>query len=485
MIRANSIWIPAIAVLLLSGCTVGPDYHRPATTMPVAYAPAVPPSTQPTTHPSQTNPQMADIAQWWSVFNDPILTSLIERAAEGNLDLQQAASRIRQARAARDGVIGNLWPSVDTSAAYTRSRGSTSVGDAGGARNLFQAGLDASWELDIFGGTRRGIEASTADLEASIEDRRDVLVTLVSEVAIDYISLRGVQQQIAIAKNNLIAQQHSADVTQKRFSGGFASGLDVANAQAQVATTAAQIPTLEGQARQLIYSLGVLLGRQPQTLLAELDGTMEIPRVPAAIPVGLPSDLLLRRPDIRRAEAQLHAATARIGVATADLFPQFSLTGSLGVQGNKAASLTNWSSRYWSIGPSVIWPLFDAGKIRANIRVQDELQEQALLTFRSAVLTALQDVDSSLVSFAREQEHYKALADAVTANRRAVDLATRLYADGQTDFLNVVLAQRSLYASQDALAQSQTTIATDLVSLYKALGGGWKPIASSKTAKAQ
>jgi NodT family efflux transporter outer membrane factor (OMF) lipoprotein len=479
--RIKGSWtlIATVAGIGLSGCTVGPDYRRPATTMPVAFAAPVSPTTAPTTHPSETNPQAANLVQWWTTFDDPLLTSLIQRAAAGNLDLQQAEARIRQARAARDVVVGDFWPSVDASAAYSRSQapsGRVSGGtlSSNGARDLFQAGLDASWELDIFGGTRRDIEAATADLQASMEDRRDVLVTLVSEVAINYIALRGDQQQIAIARDNLAAQQHSADVTQKRFSGGFASGLDVANAQAQVATTAAQIPLLQAAARQTIYSLGVLLGQQPQALLGELDQTEAIPRVPAAIPVGLPSDLLRRRPDIRRAEAQLHAATARIGVATADQFPRFSLTGSLGVEGDKASSLTNWSNRFWSVGPSVSWPLFDAGKIRANIRVQNAIQEQALLAYRSTVLTALSDVDSSLVAFAREQEHYKALSEAVAANRRAVDLATRLYADGQTDFLNVLTAQRSLYASQDALVQSSRAIATDLVSLYKALGGGWK-----------
>ncbi len=450
--------------------------------MPASFSPAASPTTTPTTHPSEALSQGADanIVQWWANFHDPLLTSLIERAVAGNLDLQQAEARIRQARAARDVIVGNFWPSVDAGASYTRSRGASGSipnggGSSSGARDLFQAGLDATWELDIFGGTRRDIEAANSDLQASIEDQRDVMVTLTAEVAINYISLRASQRQIAIARDNLVAQQRSADVTRTRFNGGFASGLDVANAEAQVATTASAIPVLQGMARQTIYSLSVLLGQQPQTLLSELDADAPIPVVPASIPIGLPSDLLRRRPDIRRAEAQLHSATARIGVATADLFPRFSLTGSLGVQGNKGSSLTNWSNRYWSVGPSVSWPLFDAGKIRANIRVQDALQEQALLTYRAAILTALQEVDSALVGYSREQEHYSALSDAVAANRRAVTLATRLYADGQTDFLNVLTAQRALFASQDALVQSSQLIATDLITLYKALGGGWTP----------
>jgi NodT family efflux transporter outer membrane factor (OMF) lipoprotein len=467
-----------------SGCMVGPNYKPPKLAMPQAWAP---PTTAPTTQDSVTTTASAEMTTWWGTLRDPVLNSLVDRAIESNLDLKQAESRIRQARASRGVTGAALWPTANTTGSYSRvgSGGTSSVrfvgpggtiSDSGGSassRDLFRAGLDASWELDLFGGVRRDIEAANADLRAAIEDRRDVLVTLTSELALDYVDLRGFQRQIVIARQNLKSQQHSADLTRRRRAGGFVSGLDVANADATVATTRAQIPLLEQNARQAIYSIALLLGREPAALVEELSAEAPIPSIPSAVPVELPSDLLRRRPDIRRAEEQIHASTARVGVATADLFPRFSLTGSMGTQGNQLQSLANWNNGSWSIGPGVSWPIFSAGSIRANIRVQNALQEQAAIRYEQAVLTALRDVESALVAFAQEQEHRKALTEAVTANRTAVDLSQRLYTQGQTDFLNVLSAQRSLYASEDALVQSDRTVATNLVALYKALGGGW------------
>jgi multidrug efflux system outer membrane protein len=249
----------------------------------------------------------------------------------------------------------------------------------------------------------------------------------------------------------------------------------VANADAQVATTEAQIPRLEASARAAIYSLGVLLGREPAVLATELSQASPIPPVPPKVPVGLPSDLVRRRPDIRRAEAQVHAATARIGVAAADLFPRFFLTGSFGFSSNDLNRLGNLNnSKFWSFGPSLTWPVFAGGRIRANIEVQDALQEQALIGYQKTVLTALQDVETALVAYAKEQEHRNSLAAAVASNRQAVDLAMKLYVAGRTDFLNVLNAQRSLFVTEDALTQSTRTLGTNLIALYKALGGGWQ-----------
>jgi NodT family efflux transporter outer membrane factor (OMF) lipoprotein len=432
------------------------------------------------------------MADWWKSFEDATLTSLVERAVGANPDLRQAKARIRQARAVRQVASSGLWPTLDASGSYRRTGsgaassggggttggtstiGASPTGSGGTSANLFQTGLDAAWELDIFGGIRRNIEASEADIQAALEDRRDVMVSLAAEVGNHYINLRGLQQQIAIAGRNLEAQQRAARITKKRFEAGFISGLDVANANAQVATTESQIPVLESLAQQEIYSLSVLLGREPNALALELATETPIPLTPPEVPVGLPSDLLRRRPDVRRAESQLHAATARIGVATADLFPRFSLTGSLSLRASGLVSLWNWSNSFWSMGPSVSWPVFDAGRIRANIAVQDALQEQALIAYERAVLTALKDVETALVAYAKEQEHRRALADAVTANRKAVDLAMLLYVQGKTDFLNVVSAQRALYVSEDAWVQSSRTVATNLIALYKALGGGWE-----------
>ncbi len=439
---------------------MGPNFQPPETPVPNEWVGPVPP---PPTAAEQ------DLAQWWTVFNDPMLTSLTDRAIQSNLDLRLAEARVRQARAARGVAASGLGPTVDATGSYRRT------GDAIRTTDLYQAGFDATWELDIFGGTRRSIESATANLEAAIDARLNTLVTLTAEVALNYIQLRGFQEQIAIAQRNLKAQQHSADLTKQRFEGGLVSGLDVANAEAQVASTAAQIPSLEESARQAMYSLSLLLGLEPGGLLAELTPPDAIPAAPPAVPVGLPSELLRRRPDIRQAEAQIHAATAEIGVATADLFPRFSLTGNVGTQGAKFGDLGDWANRFWSIGPSASWTVFATGRILSNIEVQKALQEQSLITYRQTVLTALQDVENALIASAQEQKHYKLLTEAVAANRRAVDLATKLYTQGETDFLNVLQAQGSLYLSETALAISARTLATNLVALYKALGGGWTP----------
>jgi NodT family efflux transporter outer membrane factor (OMF) lipoprotein len=446
-------------LMLIAGCTVGPDFRAPQTEVPDAWVGPLPPPTS----------AEQDLARWWTVFADPILTSLVERAVESNLDLQLAQARIRQARAARGVAASGLGPVLDAAGSYRRS------GTAAATIDQYQAGFDAAWELDLFGGTRRSIEAATANLEAAVDARLNVLVTLTAEVAANYINLRSFQEQITIAERNLKAQLHSADLTRQRFEGGFVSGLDVANAQAQVATTATQIPVLEQAAQQAIYGLSVLLGREPGALLAELAPSAPIPAGSPNVPVGVPSELLRRRPDIRQAEALIHAATAQIGVATADLFPRIALTGSLGTQGDKFSSLTDWANRFWSIGPSASWTLFSTGRVRSNIEVQRALEEQSLIVYRRTILAALQEVENALIASAKEQEHYKALADAVTAHRRAVELATKLYTQGQTDFLNVLQAQGALYVSENALAQSTRTLATNLVALYKALGGGWSP----------
>jgi outer membrane protein, multidrug efflux system len=485
--------ILALCLLLTAGCAVGPDYVKPETKTPEkwngqeAVTPAQPSKTT-------TSPPL-ELAAWWQSFKDPALSSLVEIAIRNNLDLRQAEARIRQARAAAGVAGAPLFPQINSSALYQRSQSSSEgvsasgapsgIATAGGLRELFQVGLDASWELDIFGGRRRNLEAAGADYQAAVEDLRDVLITLVGDVGNNYINLRGLQQQLAIARNNLKAQKHTAEITRKRFEAGFVGVLDVANANAQVATTEAQVPTLESQVKATIYNLGVLLGREPAVLAQELAIAAPIPPTPLKVPVGLPSELVRRRPDIRRAESQLHAATARIGVATADLFPKFSLTGTFGFSSNDLTKLSNLaSSKFWSFGPTVTWPVFAGGAIRWNIEVQNALQEQALLTYQKTVLTALKDVETALVAYAKEQERRQSLATAVTNNRKAVDTAMKLYIAGKTDFLNVLTVQLNLYTSENALAQSTSTVDTNLIALYKALGGGWGTTAAV-TAKTQ
>jgi NodT family efflux transporter outer membrane factor (OMF) lipoprotein len=461
--------IVSSCMMAVHGCMVGPDFRPTRTQTPASW-------TGPTEQMSFTESQQAELLHWWTTFNDDTLTSLVERAMQSNLDVLQAQARIRQARAARGVAYAGLWPIADASAAYTRNRsvGSSSMGTVGAMNNLYHAGLDAAWEADIFGGLRRTVEAADADVLAALEEYGNIQVTLAGEVALNYIDLRTFQQEIIIARNNLEAQQRTAAITRKRFGVGLVSALDVANADAQVATTTSLIPVLETSAQQAVYRLSVLLALEPSALLEELSQAASIPGNPPAIPMLLPSELLLRRPDIRRAEAQIHGATARIGVATADLFPKFNLTGSYGFQGDESGEWIKRADRAWSFGPSVDWNIFDAGRIRANIELQKALQEETLRAYEKTVLMALQEVENALIAYAKEQERRTALLDAVTANRKAVELSTRLYTEGMTDFLNVLIAQRLLFSSEDALALSTRNLSADLVALYKALGGGWE-----------
>jgi NodT family efflux transporter outer membrane factor (OMF) lipoprotein len=455
------------AAMLLAGCTVGPDYRPTKTELPAAWdgttvaAPA---------RASVATTEAVQLSEWWGVLNDPKLTELVTGALQANLDLRTAESALRQARALRAVTAAGFWPNVNATGSYQRG------GPLGGghATDLFQTGLDAAWELDVFGGVRRGIEAADASIDAAVENRRAVLISVAAEVAIDYVDLRAFQQRIQIARDNLKAQKHTSELTRNKVKFGFNSTLDQANADALVATTEATIPPLESSERQTIYALSALLARPPAALKEELSAPGPIPQAPARVPVGLPSALLQRRPDIRQSEALVHAATAQIGVAQAAWFPQFSLTGALGFQSDTLRGLLRSDSGAWSVGPSVTWPIFTAGRIQANIEVQNAAQEQALLAYQKTVLTALQDVESSLVAFALEQQHRQLLDQAVKANTQAVDLSTQLYTQGTTDFLSVLVAQQSLLASQDALAQSNQAIATDLIALYKALGGGWE-----------
>ena len=342
-----------------------------------------------------------------------------------------------------------------------------------GPQNSFTTGFDAAWEVDIFGGTRRRVEAAEANIDAAVEDRRTVLVTLLGDVAKNYIDLRGFQRRLAVAQATLRAQQETARLTKIRFDAGLANDLDAAQAEGLSQQTAAQIPALESALKQTVYRLELLLGRQPGALANELTLDAPIPALPPTAHVGLPAELLRRRPDIRRAERQLAAASAEVGAATADLYPKFSLTGAFGLQSVSASDWFTGRSRFWSIGPTISWPIFDAGKIRANIEVRNAQQEQALRNYEKSVLTALGDVESALVNYAKEQSRYRSLLDATVANRRAVELANDLYRQGLVAFLNVLDAERTLYVTENDLAQSEANMASNLVVLYKALGGGW------------
>lgn len=470
-----SLALLSLLLMSLCGCMVGPNYIAPQATTPAKWA-----SIERTdrSEQSRATSDAPDLISWWRQFSDPVLTTLVEEAVHSNFDIKIAEARLRQARASRGVAFGGLLPSVGASGGYQLVHKAGVSGD----QNLFQAGLDAVWELDLFGGQRRNLESADAGIVAASEGIRAAQVSLVAEVALNYIQLRGSQQEIDIAQKNLTSQQRTAAITHKQFDVGFANGLDVANADATVAMTEAQIPVYETAERQAIYALSVLLARPPADLLQQLSPRVSLPSVPTQVPVGLPSDLLRRRPDIKVSEAQLHAATAQIGVAVADFFPSFSLTGAVNWNSNLLGTLWNSSSRSFGIGPAVSWPIFQGGAIDSNVHLQEALRDQAYLSYQKTVLAALQDVENALIAFAKEQQHRKALNDAVVANRKAVDLSLRLYTEGQTDFLNVVTAQRSLYATEDALVQSNSNIATDLIALYKALGGGGEPLSTHQSA---
>lgn len=468
-----------LLALFFAGCSVGPNYKEPALAVPAVWNEAQQKGVE-------TRP--AELARWWTAFEDPLLNSLVDRAVRSNLDLRVAEARIREARASRTVIAAGAWPRLETSGSYTRSRRSESaldipsqagVGDIAAPRiksegNFFTVGFDANWEIDVFGGVRRGVEAADATIEATEYSRRDVLVSLLGDVAKNYIDLRGAQRRLAVARANLKTQQDSLDLTRVRFNAGLASDLDVARAEAQISTTAAQIPTLESVLKEAAYSLDLLLGLTPGGLWGELEKELAIPSLPPEVLVGLPSDLLRRRPDIRFAERQLAAATAQVGSAIADLFPKFFLTGAGGLQSISASDWFTGQSRYWSIGPTISWPIFDAGRIRANIEIRNAQQEQALNQYEKAVLAALGDVEKSLINYSQEQVRHRSLNDAVASNRRAVEMANELYVHGLNDYLNVLDSQRALYVTETELAQSEATMASNLVALYKALGGGWE-----------
>jgi NodT family efflux transporter outer membrane factor (OMF) lipoprotein len=465
-----------LGTLLISGCSVGPDYRRPVEALAPAWLEA---------ERSEFDTQPASLVNWWTEFNDAELNSLVERAVKSNLDIFIAEARVRESRASQLLAETGEWPRVDLTGSYSRNRSSQNAVAARGQgavteprsnnleQDLYRTGFDAGWEIDVFGGTRRSIEAARANVEASIEDRRDVLVTLLGDVAKNYIDLRGRQRQLAVTQANLQAQQETLRLTRIRFDAGLASDLEIAQAEGQAQTTAAQVPTLESAIKQTAYRLDLLLGSQPGTTWNELSGPAPIPALPPQARVGLPVELLRRRPDIRRAERQLAAATAQIGAATADLYPRFFLIGTFGLQSISATDWFTAQSRFWSIGPTIRWPVFDAGKIRANIEIRNAQQEQALRLYEKSVLSALGDVEMALVNYSKEQSRYRSLLAAVDANRRALQISNDLYIQGLVAFLNVLDAERTLYSSENDLAQSEANMASNLVALYKALGGGW------------
>lgn len=466
----------AAAALLLgpAACAVGPDYEPPRPELPESWGAR---DEAPEGAAGRARAQAADLAEWWTAFGDPALASLARRALEGSLDLRESAARVREARALRGVAQGGLLPEVSGRAGYERLRWSERglFPTDGEDFDFYQTGFDASWEIDVFGGRRREREAADADLGAALEALRDVRVSLVAEVARNYVELRALQARLEVARRTLEAQRRTAELVRARVEAGRAAELDGVRARGQAEATEAILPELEAAARRAIHRLGVLLGREPGALVAELSAPAPVPAPPPEIPIGLPADLLRRRPDIRRAERELAAATARVGVATADLYPRFFLAGSFGVESLESSDLLTAAARAWSFGPSIRWPLFQGGRIRANVEAHDARREQAEIRFERAVLGALRDVEDALVTLGREQARRAALARAADSRRRAVELAGRQYAEGLADFLSVLDAERALYETEDLLVRSQEAAAAAAIALYKAVGGGWAP----------
>lgn len=452
-----------MAALALAGCiTVGPDYTPPASDVPAAWSrldDAVDRASVATT------PDVA--SAWWRSLDDPLLADLVEEALRASPDLRSAQARLREARARRAVSRSGLWPNLTGSASGSR----TEAGDV--ARDAYGVGFDASWELDVFGGVRRGVEAADADLDRAIADLGDTQVSLAAEVALTYVELRTLQIRLRIARDNLASQSETLQLTEWRAEAGLVSEQDVAQARTNREQTRAQIPGLETSSAETEHQLDLLLGKTPGTLRGRLATVGDLPAVPAGIAVGIPADVLRRRADVRSAERQLAAETARLGVAQAARYPSFRLSGSIGIEALSFGDLLDDADSTSSLLGGITAPIFDAGRLRNLVQAQDAVREQALVAYEQAVLTALQEVENALVALARNRERVEALASAATSAHGAAELARQRYSAGLVDFQSVLDTERSVLSVEDSLASTRADGVLALIRLYKALGGGW------------
>lgn len=463
-----------LTTVFLGGCSslpsVGPDYHPPSLAMPERW------------QTDQSDPVSPSIrlAEWWRQFSDADLNRLIDRALADSLDLKLAQARIRQARASRDGAVGDAFPTLSGSLGASRSRSAkatstAATGQTQKVRTLWDAGFDASWELDIFGGTRRAIEAAEADLAATRADADDTRVTLVAEVAQTYVDLRGYQHRLAIARENLASQGETLQITEWRFQAGLTSSSDVEQARANLEQTRAGVPDLEVGVAEAANRLGVLLGRHPGSLPAELAGPRPLAAVPSSVASGIPADILRQRPDLIAAERNLAAETARVGQQLAQRFPSLSLSGSFGWQAYSFGALGGAGTLTRALSGTLAATLFDGGRLRSAVAIQDAIQEQALISYESSVLVALEEVENALAAYAFARERIDARQAAARAARNAAQLSRGLYESGLADFQKVLDTDRTLLTAEDSLAVAETAQLTSLIKLYKALGGGWEP----------
>ncbi len=464
---------------LLSGCAVGPDFTRP----PASVSPNWLEQSDP-----RVKTEAAEYRNWWRVFNDPVLDRLVDQAYGENLSIRIAGARVLEARAQLGIAIGELFPQtqkVSGSLQYNRPSQHSFLGAVSGSSSpsikywQSQIGLGANWEIDFWGKFRRAIEAGNANWLASIANYDNALVTLTANVANSYILIRTLEKRIGIARQNVETQKESLKITEARYQYGTASQLDVDQAKTVLYNTEASIPPLETQLRQAKDALSVLLGLPPSHLLDELAGSYDIPVSPTQVVVGIPADLIRRRPDVRSAELQAAAQSAQIGVAKADLYPAFSLTGNFGFVStnlgkNSLTDMFKWSSRNVQAGPTFQWNILNYGQITNNVRVQDARFQELLITYQNTILAAQQEVEDNLIAFLKAQEQSGFLAQSVGAAQKALDLAIRQYRGGIVDFTTVLIALQTLLSVQDNLANALGTVSTNLVGVYRALGGGWE-----------
>lgn len=450
-------------MLALGGCTtLGPDYQPPETPLPARWVGSA----------DSAAAEAAQLAVWWRQLRDPRLDGLMESALAANPDLKTARARLSEARARRDLAEAGRSPILTASASASRAKGSAEAG-SGATRNHFSAGFDASWEADVFGGLGRGVEAAQADLEASQAGLGDAQVSLVAEVALNYVQLRAAQARLAIARANLDSQAETLQLTQWRAQAGLVTGLDVDQARTALEQTRSQLPTLETGAAEARHRLAILLGRAPGALDVELEDAGAIPTVPDRVLAGIPADTLRQRPDVRAAERRLAAETARIGVAEANRYPGFTLSGSLGLDALTLGGLTGGDALAASVLGQVAGTIFDAGRLRRQVDIQGAVRDQALAAYEAAVLTALEEVENALAALANHRRRLLALDQAAQSAASADRLARQQYAAGLVDFQTVLNTQRSLLSTQDGLQSGRADLASALIQLYKALGGGW------------
>ena len=462
--------IRLLAFLFLAGCAaVGPDYQPPDKAVPSQWQTPLKGGLADESIDQKT------LALWWRRLDDPLLSKLIEQAVAGNLHLKEARARVREARARRGIAEAGLFPHLNASGQITRIKGSRETG-AGTERNLYTTGFDAGWEVDIFGGVRRSVEATDAALQASQASLRDVLVTLTAEVALNYVEMRTYQARLATAAENLKEQEGMYDLIRQRFEAAMSDALTLEQSRYNVENTRSQMPLLRSGLEASQNRLAVLMGKEPGRLRGELSPPAPIPVTPLRVAVGIPANCIRRRPDVSRAEKELAAQTARIGVATAELYPKFYLLGSIGLEALDIGGFASSDGVTHSIGPRFSWRIFDGGAIRQNIQVQTAVQEQALIRYESTILGALEEVENALRAYAEEQNRRAALKQASQAAQKAASLADEKYRAGLIGFYDVLDAQRSLRSFEDQLAQSEGLVTANLISLYKALGGGWEEI---------